>query len=359
MLYRIGIENNERVQEWTTDPEVQAWLDSWDYRRFIRESFTEYNHLNGVFVKYVSARSVRVGRPWIHSLECLPSKDCRLCWPDNDERYLNAVTHILNGDFDFYGSQKYIRYPVFDRHQPTKQEIAVKYHCLRSFGRNMYAISSFFGSMPWMQDANSLPEIIEYLNRNMIAAAYVVHVPDEYWTKKSERYKAKHLDATDEQIYQHMELVKDQLARELADVMAGKNNVGKFFMTTDYVDPVDGKTHQFTIEPIEMNIDKYIDALTKISRIADSSTTSGLGLNPSLANIIIDGKGDSGSQMLYALKLFYGADTQIPEDVCLEAINDAIHINFPDKQDLFLGIYRKVINKEDNVTASDRAANQV
>lgn len=79
-----------------------------------------------------------------------------------------------------------------------------------------------------MQDANSLPEIIEYLNRNMIAAAYVVHVPDEYWTKKSERYKAKHLDATDEQIYQHMELVKDQLARELADVMAGKNNVGKF-----------------------------------------------------------------------------------------------------------------------------------
>lgn len=156
-----------------------------------------------------------------------------------------------------------------------------------------------------------------------------------------------------------MELVKDQLARELADVMAGKNNVGKFFMTTDYVDPVDGKTHQFTIEPIEMNIDKYIDALTKISRIADSSTTSGLGLNPSLANIIIDGKGDSGSQMLYALKLFYGADTQIPEDVCLEAINDAIHINFPDKQDLFLGIYRKVINKEDNVTASDRATNQV
>ena len=359
MLYRVGIENNERVQMWTTDPEVQSWLDSWDYRRFIRESFTEYNHLNGVFVKYVSARSVRVGRPWIHSLECLPSKDCRLCWPDNDERYLSAVTHILNGDFDFYGSQKYVKYPVFDRNRPTKHEVAVKYHCLRSFGRNMYAISSFFGSIPWMHDANSLPEIIEYLNKNMIAAAYVVHVPDAYWTKKAEQYRVKHPEVTDDQIYLHMERLKDQLSRELADVMAGKNNVGKFFMTTDYVDPSDGNVHQFQIEPIEMNIDKYIEALTKISRIADSSTTSGLGLNPSLANIIIDGKGDSGSQMLYALKLFYGADTQIPEDVCLEAINDAIHINFPDKTDLFLGIYRKVINKEDNVTASSRATNQV
>lgn len=193
----------------------------------------------------------------------------------------------------------------------------------------------------------------------MIAAAYVVHVPEEYWNKKAEQYRAKHPELTDDQLYLQMESLKDQLSRELADVMAGKNNVGKFFMTTDYVDPSDGKTHQFQIEPIEMNIDKYIEALTKISRIADSSTTSGLGLNPSLANIIIDGKGDSGSQMLYALKLFYGADTQIPEDVCLEAINDAIHINFPDKKDLFLGIYRKVINKEDNVTASSRATNQV
>ena len=108
-----------------------------------------------------------------------------------------------------------------------------------------------------------------------------------------------------------------------------------------------------------MNIDKYIDALTKISRIADSSTTSGLGLNPALANIIIDGKGDSGSQMLYALKLFYGADTQIPEEIALEAINDAIRINFPHKKGVFMGLYRKVINKEDNVSSGDRATNQV
>ena len=40
-------------------------------------------------------------------------------------------------------------------------------------------------------------------------------------------------------------------------------------------------------------------------------------------SIIIDGKSDSGSQMLYALKIFYGADTQIPEDIVLEALNDA------------------------------------
>ena len=168
----------------------------------------------------------------------------------------------------------------------------------------------------------------------------------------------KQPDLNEAQILRKLDDVKQTLAQQIAEVMAGKNNAGKFFMCVDFID-VDGHEQSWKIEPIEMNIDKYIEALTKISRIADSSTTSGLGLNPALANIIIDGKGDSGSQMLYALKLFYGADTQIPEDIALEAINDAIRINFPHKKGIFMGLYRKVINKEDNVTAGERATNQV
>ena len=140
--------------------------------------------------------------------------------------------------------------------------------------------------------------------------------------------------------------------------MAGKKNAGKFFTCVDFIDP-QGNKQEWKIEPIEMNVDKYISAQAEISRIADSSTTSGFGLNPALSNIIIDGKGDSGSQMLYALKIFYGADTQIPEDIALEAINDAIRINFPQKKGIFLGMYRKVINKEDSVSTKDRVTNQV
>lgn len=45
--------------------------------------------------------------------------------------------------------------------------------------------------------------------------------------------------------------------------------------------------------------------------------------------------------------------------IALEAVNDAIRINFPEKKGVFLGLYRKVINKEDNVTAGERATNQV
>lgn len=355
MLYRIEVENNERIQQWLVDDEIQEWLDSWDYKKYIRDAFTEYNHMKGVFAKYYTAAKIRLNKPWITRVECLLSTDSRLEWPANDSRRLEDVRRILTGDFDNY--RNFRLYPVFDKWNPTAAETSIKYHSMRSFGRNMYAISSFFGSVPWLTNANNLPEIISYLNENMIAAAYIVHEPQEYWNQKREMIQAMNPDWEETQIYKELDRLRDEVTKTIANVMAGKKNAGKFFTCVDFVDP-DGNKQEWRIEPIEMNIDKYIEAQAKISRIADSSTTSGFGLSPALSNIIIDGKSDSGSQMLYALKIFFGADTQIPEEIALEPINDAIRINFPHKKGVFLGMYRKIINKEDNVSASSRATNQ-
>ncbi len=358
MLYRVKVENNERVQEWLLDEEIQGWLDKWDYRRFVREAITEYNHVKGVFVKYHSGKSVRINKPWITRLECLHSTDCRLGWPENNSRQLDDVTRILTGDFDSYSSRDFKLYPVFDKWDPSAAETSIRYHSMRSFGRNMYAISSFYGSVPWLENANNLPEIIAYLNDNMIAAAYIVHQPAEYWEEKRRYIMTMHPDWDDAAIEREIDKLRDEVTKTIANVMAGKKNAGKFFSCVTFYDP-DGNKQEWKVEPIEMNVDKYIDAQAKISRIADSSTTSGFGLSPALSNIIIDGKSDSGSQMLYALKIFFGADTQIPEEIALEAINDAIRINFPHKKGIFLGIYRKIINKEDNVSTPSRATNQV
>lgn len=357
MLFRWKIENNERIQEWIQDDEIEAWLNSWDYARYIRECLVEYSHMNGHFTKYHMGKAVRIGKPWVARLECLPSCDCRLEWPGYDKRNLSDITHIIVGDMNNFRSSTFHRYPVFDKWHPTRTEKSIKYHSLRSFGRNLYSISCFHGSIPWLNNANDLPEIIRHLNENMIAAAYVVHSPAEYWSEKEQKIIEMNPELDDAGIQKKMTELRDQITEQIADVMAGKRNAGKFFSCIDFVDNF-GHKQEWKIEPIEMNIDKYIDAQTKISRIADSSTTSGLGLSPALANIIIDGKSDSGSQMLYALKIFYGADTQIAEDIVLEALNDAIRINFPHKTGVFMGLYRKAINKEDNVTASSRVTNQ-
>lgn len=354
-LCRYTIKDGSPAQEWVQDEEVQAWLDSWDYRRYIRDCLIEYTHVNGHFTKYVSGRGTRIGSPWISRLECIPSTDARFCWPADDVLRLDRVTKILVGDFE--RNTNFQTFPVFDRWE-VKPRPAVKYHSLRSFGRNLYALSSFYGSIPWLQNANDLPEIIRHLNENLIAAAYVVHMPQEYLRQKEQYLLEMHPEYTNDQVQKELERIKNKVTQDIADVMAGQRNAGKFFQCVDFVD-MDGHEQMWKIEPIEMNIDKYIDAQVKISRIADSSTTSGFGLSPALSNIIIDGKSDSGSQMLYALKIFFGADTRIPEEIALEAINDALHINFPQKRDLFVGLYRKIINKEENVSVNDRVAKNI
>lgn len=359
-LYRyVMSEDGELTQEWAEDKKVQGWLDSWDWRGYLRSVLTEYVHMGGHFTKYISGRAVRIGKPWIHSLECLPSGDCRFVWPGTNDKMpgLADIREILVGDMTRWRSLRL--FPVFDKWEPEKHEASVYYHALRSFGRNLYALPSFHGSIPWMKNANDIADIVGALNDNVIAAAYIVHEPERYWQDKRDCLMADHPDKSDQWYETQIAKMKQQLAEKLADVMAGKRNAGKFFQCVDMMSD-DGRTmQQWKIEPIEMNIEKYINAQKSISRIADSASTSGFGLSPALSNIIIDGKSDSGSQMLYALKIFYASDTRIAEEICTQAINDAIHINFPNRGDLFVGFYHKIVQKEDNVSAGERAVNNV
>lgn len=356
-LYQLKFENNEIIRQWVEDQEVQSWLDTWNYKEYVRNAILEFNYMRGIFVKYVTGRGRRIGKNWISRLECEHSNDCRLEWPANDGNRLEDVKGIIIGDFENQRRRVMRRYNIYDPTNPSGSAVAMRYHSFRSFSRYFYAISSFFGSIPWVRRANDIPDIIQYLTDNMIAAAYHVHQPAQYWDQKKDLIEAIHTDWDEVKVQAELNKLRDDLTETIAKVLAGKRNVGKFLETIDFVDQ-EGNKCEWKVEPIEMNIDKYIDAQTKISRIADSSTTSGFGLNPALSNIIIDGKGDSGSQMLYALKIFYAADSQICEDIVFEPIHEALRINFPGKK-ISMGLYRQIVNKEDNISAKDRPTNKM
>ena len=81
-----------------------------------------------------------------------------------------------------------------------------------------------------------------------------------------------------------------------------------------------------------------------------------MALHPSLTNIMVNGKLASGSEMLYALKVFLHFDTRIPERVILGPINQAIAYNFPDTK-YQLGFYHSVVMSEEGVTESQRMKN--
>jgi hypothetical protein len=103
-------------------------------------------------------------------------------------------------------------------------------------------------------------------------------------------------------------------------------------------------------------MDKFIDSQIKVSERADVAIASGIGLAPSLSNIIADGRSASGSESLYSYKLFRTSSVYRIEYLLFSLINDVIAFNWPDKT-IRLGFYSDSVQKEQDLTPKDRVAN--
>ena len=148
----------------------------------------------------------------------------------------------------------------------------------------------------------------------------------------------------------------EKFLQNLTAVLSGKENAGKFFHTVDVPDE-NGKESTWHIDPIDQKIKDFVESQLKISEASASAITSGMGLHPALSNLIINGKLASGSELLYAFKLFLSSDTEIPESTVLEPINQAIAFNFPGK-DLRVGFYHRSVKTEEATPTADRLKNE-
>lgn len=353
-LYTKVYENNSVGRAWCEVKEIKSWLSTWDYRQHLRDAMWEYLYMNSHFAKFFATKGSRIGVPKIAKIETTKSVKTRLGWAPTKD--LSDVRHIYTGDFEDTGIGVPLRkYSIFNRQNIAGVKMGYFKH--PTFGRHFYSFPSFIGTLPWIKNANDIPEIIAYLTENMIAAAYHVRMPEIYWTKKENAISELHPDWTMEQICKELEKLRESFSKQITEVLSGKRNVGKFISTIDVIDD-NGQTQSVSIEPIKMNLEEYISAQVDISKIADSATTSGLGLHPALSNIIINGQLNSGSQLIYALKLFLATDTAIAEDIIFEPINTALEINFPGKV-IKMGFYHDIVKREEDVTSSDRIQNNV
>jgi hypothetical protein len=356
MLYELKFENGYMVREYKEDPEIQEWLSTWNYKRYIDMAIVEFKHMKGIFVKRIRNRAGRLSseQARINRLEVIPATDARLGWPDTGApKRLESVRWIYVADYENYALDTGIKgYPVYDPQNPFKYGVSVGYHNKYSFGRNFYSVPSFYGSLNWIMRSSDIPEVLRYLSENGITSAFHIHSPDMYWEKRMEWIQKTYPTETEAQWQKRLDTVKDELFSKMTATLSGNKNAGKFIETVDFIDDM-GNKHEWKIEAIDQKIKDFIEAQIKISEKADSATTSGMGLHPSLSNIIVGGQLSSGSQMLYALKLYLASDTTIPEEVVMEPINQAIQANFPGKK-LRMGFYHNTVQREENVSPSNR-----
>lgn len=153
-----------------------------------------------------------------------------------------------------------------------------------------------------------------------------------------------------------LERFKDDVLKGLSRVLSGVENVGKFFHSESVMEVLElGKAQlsEWKIVPIDQKVDDFIKSQILVGEKADSAATSGMGLHPSLSNIIINGKLASGSEMLYAYKLFLATETQLVEDMVFAPANYAMKLNGFDSS-YKLGFYHGVVQREENIAPQDR-----
>jgi len=360
-LYRevIDEENDRIIRKPVKHPVIQKWLESWDHERYIQIVTTELVHTKGFYTRWFRNRAPRIGGEGkIAKLEPVLNTWARLGWPETPEKRLENVKQIYVGDFENNCLHSGLAtFPTFDKRDPFRHPVAMSYHNIYSFARSFYSVPSFFGTLKWLTTASEIPDIIKYLTDNGISAAFHIHSPQGYWDDKRSKLEDRFPGETDAQIDKRLQQLKEELFQSIARTLAGKENAGKFIETVDFYD-IDGNLCSWKIEPIDQKIKDFIEAQVKVSEKADSAATSGMGLNPALANLVTGSSFSGGSQLLYAMKFHILTDVNIPEKIIFQPINDAIAINWPET-DIKMGIYRKVVMKEDEVSPDKRVSAQV
>ena len=358
-LYRLNYRDGEIVREWLQDRAVEDWLRSWDAVSYAKGALSDYLHLKGFFNACYLERGSRLGlAPRIARLEHIPAKNARLEWVDSHD--IRDVRHILVGDFERACVGTGIRkYPVYDRRNPGRYAACAAYNRTYSFGRDFYSVPQFWGTLRWIIRGSEIPTIFKYVTDNGLNLAYHVHSPQAYWDAKREMLRRVHPEwaADDAKIETEIGKMTGEFLRSLTAVLSGKENAGKFFHTVDVMDDDTGKPVTWHIDPIDQKIKDFVESQLKIGEASSSAITSGMGLHPALSNLIINGKLASGSELLYAFKLFLASDTEIPESTVLEPVNQAIAFNFPGK-DLRVGFYHRAVHTEEATSAKDRIKNE-
>ena len=214
----------------------------------------------------------------------------------------------------------------------------------------------YWGALRWIIRGSEIPTIFKYVTDNGLNLAYHIHSPEEYWNQKRNVLRLAHPDWDDARVEEEIADLTVNFLQTFTEVLSGKENAGKFVHTTDIVDD-NGNTCQWKIEAIDQKIKDFVDSQLKIGEASTSAITSGMGLHPSLSNVMINGKLASGSELLYAFKLYLLSDTEIASDAILGPINQAIAFNFPGKN-LRLGFYHQTLRTEESLSAADRTRNQ-
>lgn len=335
---------------WTLDAEITAQLEATDYINQMHRCLIDLVHLEGFWVKITRTRGSRVGGPGtLAKIEHVPARTVRFVYPGEGKQPMEVVV----GDFPNPTRDNFKRYPIFDKSQPFKHPVALAYFRIYSYNKDYYSVPRFIGAADWLELAGTLAGILSAYNENASAISMHIESPQSYWDRLEQRIREICEKTKVPYQAKMLEEAKDVAMEQFAANLSGRKNAGKFMHTSQFWNEIANDFEGWKIKPIDKKIKDYIEAQVAICRKAESAATSGFGLDPALTNLILDTKLGSGSEKLYSLKVYNATETAVPDMVLCEPFNIFIKANNPTK-DVRIGLYRSIVDAEQNVNPENR-----
>lgn len=355
-LYKDIMVDGKPGREWVMDEMVNQWLESFNYKEYLLKSIVDHSFMRGSFSMIINAKSGRVGKNRIHSLEHINPLWARL---GKENEAGNATHAFVSDSWMSHSPQGYKLYQLFDKIDPFKNGRSVHYAKQYTFATDYYAIPPLYGALEWIRRDSAIPLILKALSKFSMNAKYHVTSPAPFWDKKREEIQAdceaKNIDYSETMLEDY----ERDLFRSIINTLSGETNTGKIWHTKDIYSP-DGMNLTslgWKIEPIDQNIKEFVDTQIAISNKAGAVVSSAVGVHKALAGTTEQGKSDSGSEQLYAYLMYKLTGVKIPEMIVCEMLNTALAINFPEKK-YKIGFYHEEAQRQEDQSSSNRIKNQ-
>ena len=348
-LYKESVVDGVIKREYLEDPQIESWLDSWDWEKYIQKCTADYSVIESCYSKIVNQKGWRIGsNTKVAYLEHIaPNKPLVV-------GKLQTPTHIIIHRKDF--PEQYDIFELFDKFNPFKSGISVHYANLYTFCSDFFTIPQILGSVPWIKQSSKVPLFFEALSKNAVNIKYHITSPQAFWDTQKERIEAECLAAGKTYKKSMLTAFRRKLLLEVKDVLSSYQNAGKFWHSETVLKEIGNQVQElgWKITPIEQNMKDTVEAQIAIATKADKSTAVGMGVHSAIGNITEEGRSGSGSEQYYALNNFYQIGIDLPEMIIFEAMNAAIKINFPEKKKIKMGFYREEPKLQQDTAPQDR-----
>lgn len=349
-LYRDAVDgSNIFYRAWTVNDEITADLEATDYLTQLHRCLIDLIHLEGFWVKFTRTRGSRIGVGRIATVEHIPAGKVRFVYPGENK----LPTQAMVADWPVADPATSHVYPLFDPRDPLKYPVSLAYFNIYSYNHDHYSVPRFIGAFDWLELAGTLAPLLAAYNENAAAISKHIKSPQSYWDRAEERIKEVCRQKNIPYRAEMLEEFKDEAMEKFANSMSGKENAGKFLHTSDFWNPEANAFEGWEIVAIDNKIKDYIEAQVAICKKSEAAATSGFGLDPSLSNLILDTKLGSGSEKLYALKVYNATETAVPDMILCKPFQIFIDVNHPGT-DIKIGLYRTVVEAEKNVNPENR-----